>query len=73
MRLKPVNLHAAYNGPLDAELERPLSDLEDWQVELPDGRIRGGYTIKVMFKRAREQCEAFPEELSEQQDRYLDH
>lgn len=73
MRLKPVNLHAAYNGPLEGELERPVSDLEDWQVELPDGNIRGGYTLQVMFIRAREQCESFPEELDMQQDRYLDH
>jgi uncharacterized protein YegJ (DUF2314 family) len=73
MRLKPVNLHAAYNGPLEGDIVRPLGDLEDWQVELPDGNILGGFTLKVMFVRALEQCKDFPEELRSQQDRYLDH
>ncbi len=73
MRLKPTNLHPAYHGPLEDAFERPLSDLEDWQVELPDGMIRGGYTIKVMFQRVREQDASFPDALAEQQSRYLDH
>ena len=73
MKFEPENLHPAYQGPLAGVLERPLADLEDWQVELPDGKIRGGYTLKVMFLRAKEQCENFPPDLAEQQERYVDH
>ncbi len=72
MRFKPMNQPLGETDLLPETLERPLADLEDWQVELADGKIHGGYTITVMFKKAKEQCENLPSEFEDQEDRYLD-
>lgn len=51
----------------------PLSEMEDWQVELRDGTLRGGYSFAVFFRQAREEGGgALPPELEDQHARYLD-
>lgn len=56
-----------------AERSAPFDRLEDWQVELPDGKIRGGFTIEVQMLRAAQQYNGLPPGLARQQMRYLDH
>jgi hypothetical protein len=47
--------------------------LEDWQVQMPDDTIRGGYTMRVMFQRAKERYgDRMPKQLAEEMKRYVD-
>ena len=49
------------------------SELEDWQVEMPDDTIRGGYTMRVMFQRAKERYgDKMPKQLAAEMQRYVD-
>jgi hypothetical protein len=66
---QPVSGRAAPSGPM----QYPLDQIEDWQVELPDGRIRGGYGYQVLFQRTREQLGKLPDELAQMEPRYVDH
>jgi len=43
-----------------AAAQLALPQIEDWLVELPDGRLRGGYGLKVLFEHAREEYGALP-------------
>src|SRR5688500_6242877 len=49
-----------HRGELPRELNVPISDLEDWQLSLPDGRIRGGFTTQAQIKIARESGSPIP-------------
>ena len=47
-----------------------VDDLTDWQVELPSGRYAGGFTMRVMFDRGREQWGSLPPELEAEEKKY---
>ena len=64
---------ATHQGEVERLRSVPLTDLEDWQVELPDGSIVGGYSMRVMFQRAREQGGGeLPRDLAQHARRYTD-
>jgi hypothetical protein len=64
---------ATQKGKFDRVQERPLSDLEDWQVEQRDGSIRGAFGYQVVFLRTKEQLGKLPEQLAEHEKRFVDH
>jgi uncharacterized protein YegJ (DUF2314 family) len=68
LRNRPVT----QKGPPPRVLEVPLDQIDDWEVHLPDGTIRGGFTTRVMFVRAREQWGDLPPDLIELEGRYVD-
>ena len=49
-----------------------LSELEDWQLEMPDGAIRGGYTTRLDIKLARESGRSIPEHMQSMEARFVD-
>jgi uncharacterized protein YegJ (DUF2314 family) len=59
-----------HNGRLMRLHTHPVSDLTDWQVELPSGRYAGGFTMRVLFVRGREQWESLPPELAAEEEKY---
>lgn len=52
---------------------RPLAELEDWQVEQRDGRMRGGFGLQVTFAVVRRELGRLPRGLAEHEKRYVDH
>ena len=46
LRTPPID-HA---GPLEREMTVPRDSIADWQVEFPDGTLRGGYSNLALFK-----------------------
>ncbi|MGH7724525.1 MAG: hypothetical protein ACREOU_03780 [Candidatus Eiseniibacteriota bacterium] len=44
---------------------QPLAALEDWQVVLPDGTIRGGYTTQAQIALARQAGHSVPRHIAE--------
>jgi hypothetical protein len=50
----------------------PLSALEDWQVTLPDGTIRGGYTTQVEIALARQAGRPIPRHIADLEGRFAD-
>jgi len=73
MRLKVKTPPATHEGDFDPELERPVADIEDWQVELADGKIRGGFGYAVIFARAKKDLGSLPPGLAEHEHRFVDH
>ena len=62
-----------HQGKFQNVQERPLRDLEDWQVELRDGRIRGGFGFQVLFHRTKEKLGQLPSEMAAHERRFIDH
>lgn len=50
----------------------PVSDLEDWQLVLPDGRIRGGFTTHAQIEIAKTTGAAIPSHISELEGKFVD-
>lgn len=50
----------------------PLSALEDWQAELPDGTIRGGFTTQLEIALARRDGRHIPDHIANMEKRFVD-
>lgn len=50
----------------------PVSDLEDWQLVLPDERIRGGFTTRAQIEIAQATGTSIPSQLAELEGRFVD-
>ena len=61
-----------HTGRLERVHTHPVADIVDWQVELPDGRYAGGYTMRAMFVRGREQWGRLPPALEAEEKKYVD-
>jgi uncharacterized protein YegJ (DUF2314 family) len=62
-----------HQGDIPSPYSCSSSVLEDWQVQMPDDSIRGGYTMRVMFQRAKERYgDRMPKQLAEEMKRYVD-
>ena len=59
-----------HTGRLERLHTHRVADLTDWQVELPSGRYAGGFTVRVMFVRGREQWGSLPPELEAEEKKY---
>ena len=59
-----------HTGTLERLHTLTMDQLTDWQVELADGQLVGGFTMRAMFTRAREQGLVLPTELRELERRY---
>ena len=40
----------SHKGAFEPKMQVPLSALTDWQIEMRDGSLRGGYTNRAAFK-----------------------
>ncbi len=61
-----------HTGRLERVHKHPLSDLVDWMIHLPSGKYAGGYTMRVMFVRGREQWGGLPLQLEVEEKKYVD-
>ena len=59
-----------HTGPLERLHTHPVGDLVDWQVELESGKHAGGYTMRVMFVRGREQWGDLPPQILAEEQKY---
>lgn len=50
----------------------PIADLEDWQLVLPDGKIRGGFTTQAQIEIAKATGARIPAHISELEGRFVD-
>jgi hypothetical protein len=57
---------------LGPEVTVQLAELEDWQVELPDGSIRGGFTTRAEIEIARREGRPIPPHIAEMEPRLVD-
>jgi hypothetical protein len=48
VNVRLVTPPVTHTGPLERLHTKSLDELEDWQVTLPDGKVRGGFTMRVM-------------------------
>jgi uncharacterized protein YegJ (DUF2314 family) len=61
----------SHQGVLERVNAHNVSEISDWVVFNKAGTIYGGYTQRVMFKKAREQWGKLPAELAEQEKKYV--
>lgn len=66
--LTPPVTHSGY---LERIHIHPIDELADWQIETESGQYHGGYTMRVMFQRGREQWGSLPAELEAEEKKYL--
>jgi hypothetical protein len=50
----------------------PSGDLEDWQLVLPDGKVRGGFTTQAQIELARKGGWPVPHNISHMEGKFLD-
>ena len=62
-----------HTGEVERLQKYPVSELQDWAVYLPDGKIRGGFSMKVNYIRARETGQEIPKDALEMEKLYVDH
>jgi hypothetical protein len=53
--------------------EVSVGELEDWQLVLPDGTIRGGFTTQAQMAMAKRAGHSLPAALSDTEGRFIDH
>lgn len=70
MKVRYITPPVTHSGRLERLHAHPLSDLVDWRIELPSGVYAGGFTMRAMFVRAREQTKDLPQELQAEEAKY---
>lgn len=70
VRARLVTPPVSHTGHVERLVTHPLSDIADWVITLPSGKKVGGFTMQVMFKKAREQWGRLPAELADEERRY---
>lgn len=58
--------------PGAAPLTVPISDLEDWQLLLADGMIRGGFTTRAQIEIAKATGAVLPSHIAELEGKFID-
>lgn len=59
-----------HDGKLDRNQSYKLEDIIDWAFFMNDGKIKGGYTMKVMFEIARREWGELPDKLKLEEQKY---
>jgi uncharacterized protein YegJ (DUF2314 family) len=70
MQVRYITPPVTHTGKLERVHVHPVSDLADWLIAKEPGPYVGGYTMRVMFKRAREQWGDLPPELKAEEAKY---
>jgi uncharacterized protein YegJ (DUF2314 family) len=70
MEVRYLTPPVTHTGRLERLRTLPVEDLVDWQVELHSGKYAGGYTMRVMFVRGREQWGSLPPEVEAEEKKY---
>jgi uncharacterized protein YegJ (DUF2314 family) len=60
----------SHEGQVERLQTYPLSKIVDWVIVMPEDKRRGGFTMKVMFKKGREQWGALPPEILAEEKKY---
>jgi uncharacterized protein YegJ (DUF2314 family) len=70
MKVRYFTPPVTHTGRLERLHTHAVTDLVDWQVELPSGKYAGGYTMRAMFIRGREEWGQLPPELEAEEKKY---
>jgi uncharacterized protein YegJ (DUF2314 family) len=70
LQIRLVTPPVSHTGQLERLHSIPLKDISDWVVTLPNGKKKGGFTMRVMFKKAREQWGELPAKLHAEESTY---
>jgi Uncharacterized protein conserved in bacteria (DUF2314) len=70
MEVRYLTPPVTHTGRLKRLHTHPVSDLVDWLVELESGKYAGGYTMRVMFVRGREQWGSLPPKMEAEEKKY---
>jgi uncharacterized protein YegJ (DUF2314 family) len=62
----------SHTGKLERIHTHSIDDIVDWAIKLPNGNFVGGFTMRVMFKRGREQWGSLPPDLAAEESKYVE-
>ncbi len=60
----------SHDGKMDRNIKCDLNDIVDWTVTVPNKKIKGGFTMKVMFEIYMEKYGKIPKILLEEKNKY---
>ncbi len=60
----------SHQGKVERLQTFPINKIVDWIIVMPGDKRRGGFTMKVMFKKAREQWGELPVEIAAEEKKY---
>jgi hypothetical protein len=70
MEVRYLTPPVTHTGRLERLHRHSVAELVDWQVELESGKYAGGYTMRAMFVRGREQWGSLPPALEAEEKKY---
>jgi uncharacterized protein YegJ (DUF2314 family) len=70
MHVRYLTPPASHTGKLEPLQAHAIGDIEDWVYTKDPKRYVGGYSMRVMFKRGREQWGDLPPQLKEEEAKY---
>jgi len=62
----------AHEGIGPEHVKVPVTDLEDWQLDLPDGKIRGGFSTKAQMQIYRRDRRVLPPQIRDREKDFVD-
>ncbi len=60
----------AHKGNVSRKQTCPLNEIADWAVSMENGKVKGGYTMRTMFRLARERWGELPDKLKQEELNY---
>jgi hypothetical protein len=60
----------SHEGQVERLQTYPVGKIVDWVIVMPKDKRRGGFTMKVMFKKGREQWGELPPEIAAEEQKY---
>lgn len=61
----------AHEGIRPEHVKVPVADLEDWQLDLPDGKIRGGFSTKAQMEIYRHDRRVLPMQIRDREKDFV--
>jgi len=60
----------SHKGKLESLQSFPIEKVVDWVIVMPGDKRKGGFTMRVMFKKAREQWGKLPPDVAAEEKKY---
>ena len=70
VRVRLTTPPVTHDGKVNRLQTFPIKKIVDWVIVMPDDKRKGGFTMRVMFKKAREQWGQLPPEIAAEEKKY---
>lgn len=71
-QVRVITAPVTHTGEFNRFWAVPQKEIVDWVITLPNGKKVGGFTMRVMFKKAQEKYGELPKKLKEEELKYTE-